>query len=48
MSKYLIVGAGLFGAVFAHEARPHCWQRLHRGNRWHSSASIWRSHFPNL
>ena len=47
---YLIVGSGLFGAVFAHEAhkagkrclviekRPHRWQYLLRRSRRHQRA----------
>ena len=58
MYDYLIVGSGLYGAVFAHEAklgkkclvvekRSHnCWKYLYKRDRRDPSASIWCTHFP--
>ncbi len=57
MSKYLVVGAGLFGAVFANEAakrghevtviekRDHLAGNIYT-KEWDPSASIWSTYFP--
>ena len=52
---YLIVGAGLFGAVFAHEAKKSgkkCLvieKRNHIArNRRNSGAQVWSTYFPHV
>ena len=58
MYDYLIVGAGLYGAVFAHEAkkagkkvlvidRARILQEMCIQSRWrHPGSQVWRAYFP--
>ena len=46
---YLIVGAGLYGAVFAHEmkkAGKKCLVIDNKGDVRDKCAYVWRTHFP--
>lgn len=58
MYDYLIVGAGLYGAVFAHEAkkagkkvlvidrRPNIAGNVYRADGGHPGSQVWRAYFP--
>ena len=52
MYDYLIVGAGLYGAVFAHEAKKagpppeYCRKCVYRADGGHPGSQVWRAYFP--
>ena len=59
MYDYLIVGAGLFGSIFAYEAtkrgkkvlvidkKPYWRKHLYRECQWHQCTQIWRPYFSH-
>ena len=59
MYDYIIVGSGLYGAIFAHEVmkagksclvverRAYRWKHLYKRDGRNPGASVWSTYFPH-